>query len=72
MSKDLTKYVTTKQAAEMAGTSDANIRHALLEGRGVSGKKLGHYWLVYVPSLREYLETKSPGGRPPSGITIQR
>jgi hypothetical protein len=61
----LSQYVTTKQAAEMLGTADANIRHALIEGR-VQGRKLGHYWLVYLPSLKEYFETKSPAGRPPA------
>ena len=65
MTNDLAQYITTKQAAEMLGTADANVRHALIEGR-VQGRKLGHYWLVYLPSLKEYFETKSPAGRPPS------
>jgi excisionase family DNA binding protein len=67
MSMDLANYITTKQAAEMLGTDDSNIRHALIEGR-IQGRKMGHYWLVYFPSLKVYYETKSPGGRPSSRI----
>lgn len=55
----LAQYVTTKQAAEMLGTDDSNIRHALLDGR-LQGTKLGHYWLVFLPSLKAYLD-QSPG-----------
>jgi len=68
---NLSKYVTTRQAAEMLGTDDSNIRHLLTEER-LRGKRMGHYWLVYTPSLEKYLAKKSKRGRPPSGKpTIQ-
>lgn len=67
ISMDLTQYVTTRQAAEMLGTDDSNIRHLMIAGE-LLGHKLGHYWLVYVPSLKKYFRTKSPKGRPPSRV----
>ena len=66
MSKDLTQYVTTKQAAEMlGGVATEHINHLILDGK-VKAIKFGKAWMVYVPSLRKYRETKSPKGRPPS------
>ena len=65
MSNDLSKYVTAQQAANMLGVDDSNIRHLLLGGR-IKGKKLGHVWIVYVPSIEKYNETKSTKGRPRS------
>ncbi len=65
MSKDLTQYVTTEKAAELLGVSSNHVR--LLLGRGkLMGTKLGHEWIVYVPSVAKYQEAKSPQGRPPS------
>ncbi len=65
MSKDLTQYVTTKQAAEMLGVVPTSVNHLLMEGK-LMGQKLGYYWLVYIPLIEEYVETKSPTGRHPS------
>src|SRR5512135_1881898 len=65
MTKDLTQYVTTKQAAEMLGVVTEHINHLLLAGR-LKGTKFGKSWMVYLPSIEQYVEKKSPGGRPPS------
>lgn len=65
MSKDLTQYVTTKQAAEMLGVVTEHVNHLLL-ARKIAGKKFGRSWMVYKPSIEKYLETKSSSGRPPS------
>lgn len=53
MSKDITKYVTTREAAELLGVDSSRIRGLLLSDR-ISGKKLGHDWLVFRPSLERY------------------
>lgn len=65
MSKDLTQYVTTAKAAELLGLVPTSVNHLLKDGR-IKGHKFGHYWMVYVPSIEKYLETKTPTGRPPS------
>lgn len=71
MSKDLTKYVTTSQAAEMLGVKKRQVQKLLREGK-IRGMQLGHEWLTYSPSLEKYLGTKSKRGRPSSGEpTIQ-
>lgn len=64
MSKDLTQYVTTKQAAELMGVHYSQIALLLREHR-IKGIKMGHDWLVFAPSLEKYTATKSPKGRPP-------
>lgn len=61
--KDLTKYVTTREAAELLGVDSSRIRGLLLSDR-IRGKKLGHDWLVFRPSLEKYLAQKSKRGRP--------
>lgn len=66
MSKDLTQYVTTRQAAEMLGVAPDHVNHLIRVGK-LRGNKLGGWsWLVYVPSVQKYLETKSDRGRPTS------
>lgn len=66
MSKDLTKYVTTKQAAEMLGVGQEHVRKLLSRGK-VKGMHIGRDWVVFIPSIEKYVGTKSPKGRPPSG-----
>lgn len=68
MSKDLSLYVTTKQAAEIMGVAPDHVNRLLIGGK-LRGQKLGHYWLVYVPSIEKYDSTKAPGGRPRSKET---
>jgi hypothetical protein len=64
--KNLDKYVTTRQAAEMLGVKQRRVQ-VLLKVGTVMGKQLGHDWLVFTPSLEKYLANKSKRGRPPSG-----
>ncbi|MBM3129235.1 MAG: helix-turn-helix domain-containing protein [Chloroflexi bacterium] len=66
LSKDLSKYVTTKQAAEMLGVGQEHVRKLLGRSK-VKGIHIGRDWLVFVPSLEKYVGTKSSKGRPPSG-----
>lgn len=70
MSKQLNRllsgYVTTKQAAEMMGVVQTSINHLLQNGR-IKGVKVGREWLVSQGSIQDYLENKSPSGRPRSG-----
>ena len=69
MSKDLTKYadqyVTTREAAEMLGVGQKHIA-LLIERKKINGTKFGYSWLVFKPSIENYLETKSKRGRPTS------
>ena len=69
MTKDLAKYakqyVTTKQAAEMLGVVTEHVNRLLIEKK-IRGVKLGYSWLVFLPSLEKYRETKSKRGRPGS------
>jgi excisionase family DNA binding protein len=67
MAKDLTKYVPTKQAAKMLGVNRFWIARLLTEER-LKGIKVGRDWLVFVPSIERYRDTKSKRGRPPSRV----
>jgi len=66
MTKDLTKYVTTEQAAQMLGVLPTSINHLIYDSK-LKAKKMGRDWFVFVPSLEKYQQTKSKRGRPPSG-----
>ncbi len=63
--QDLSRYVTTKQAAEMLGVDRTQAARLVKAGK-LKGVKLGHDWLVSRDSISKYLQTKSPKGRPPS------
>ncbi len=65
MSNDLSKYVTTKQAAERLGVVLDHV-YRLIDGDKIKCIRLGHEWLIFAPSLEKYLQTKSKRGRPPS------
>jgi len=67
MARDLSKYLNTKRAAEMLGVKQDHIRKLLAQGK-VKGIKVGHDWLVFVPSIEDYYGTKSSKGRPSSGV----
>ena len=67
MAKDLTKYVTTDQAAELMGVLPTSINHLIHDGR-LKAIKLGRDWMVFVPSIEKYRETKSKRGRPSSRV----
>jgi excisionase family DNA binding protein len=69
---NLTKYVTTRKAAELLGVKQDHIRK-LLGMDKIKGRRLGHDWIVFAPSLEKYLATKSKRGRPRSGTpTIKK
>lgn len=63
--RDFTQYVATKQAADMLGVDHQHVAHLLKAGK-LKGIKLGHDWLVFLPSVHTYAKTKSPKGRPAS------
>ena len=65
MTKDLTKYVTTREAGEMLGVATEHVNHLLI-AKKLKGTKLGYSWLVFTPSLQKYLANKSKRGRPSS------
>lgn len=65
MSNALSDYVTTKEAAELLGVDRTHINRLLRENR-LRGQKLGHEWIIFRPSLTEYLQTKDPSGKPSS------
>lgn len=63
--KRMTGYITTKQAADIAGVTDGYIR--LLLGRGtLKGKRFGRDWLVSRKSVEQFAQTeRKPGPKPP-------
>ncbi len=66
--QDLSRYVTTKQAAEILGVDRTQAARLVKAGK-LKGVKLGHDWLVSRDSISKYQQTKSPKGRPPSRKT---
>jgi excisionase family DNA binding protein len=66
VSTDLREYVTARQAARLLGVVTDHV-YRLIDGGRIIGIRLGHEWLIYVPSVHQYLKTKSARGRPPSG-----
>ena len=54
-------YLTTNQASEKSGISQAHIR-LLMETRKLDGLKVGRDWLVETASLENYM-----GNRPKRG-----
>lgn len=55
--------LTTKQAGERLGVTDARVRVLLTEGR-LSGEKFGRDWLVSRESVENYQLSRRPAGRP--------
>jgi excisionase family DNA binding protein len=62
--KRMTSYITTKEAAQLAGVTDGYIR--LLLGRGtLKGKRFGRDWLVSRKSVEQFAQTeRKPGPKP--------
>ncbi len=54
-------YVSTKQAGEMAGLSQRHIDYLARNGI-VKARRVGAYWLVYLPSLKQYLASNPRPG----------
>ncbi len=50
---DIEDYISTREAGEKYGLSKEHIARMLKAGH-LRGKKIGHDWLVYEPSLQEY------------------
>ena len=66
MPAELVNHVTTRQAAELMGVDQDHVTYLLKTEKRIEGIKLGRDWLVYAPSVQQYIDTKSPKGRPPS------
>jgi len=62
--KRMAGYITTKEAAQLAGVTDGYIR--LLLGRGtLKGKRFGRDWLVSRKSVEQFAQTeRKPGPKP--------
>ncbi len=63
-------YLTTKQASEKSGISDAHLRR-LLEHATIEGTKAGHIWLVHVDSLELYMANRPKSGPKPKNRVAQ-
>ena len=57
----LKDYVTTLQASDISGLSQAHIRR-LLENNKVKGIKRGRDWLVLASSIQQYVATRPKHG----------
>ncbi len=66
MSDNLSDYLTTRQAAELLGVAPDHVNRLLIAGK-LKGQKVGHYWMVFRPSVETYRPPKEAGGRPRSG-----
>ncbi len=55
--------VSTQEAAEIIGCTDANVRILLISGK-IDGTKLGRDWRVDERSARAYAATEKKTGRP--------
>jgi len=60
----ITDYISTKKASERVGISRSYLQYLLSVGR-VQGHKLGHDWLVFVPSLDAYIANRPKRGLKP-------
>jgi len=55
--ESITDYVSTKRASEQIGLTQRPISH-LIRKEIVKGHKVGHGWLVYLTSLKEYVSVE--------------
>jgi hypothetical protein len=58
---ELSEYISTTQAGEMADVTRAQIQWLLRQGR-LQGTKVARNWLVYRPSLSAYLAARPRPG----------
>lgn len=65
MEKMLEELATTQEVAAKYGWSQEHVSH-LIKGEKIAARKLGGVYIVYLPSVEEYLKTKSSKGRPRS------
>ena len=59
----ISPYLTTGQAAKIAGTTPESIARACRRGT-IEAIKVGTFWIVYRESLTRYIANKPKGGRP--------
>lgn len=50
--------LTTQEAADIAGVSDAYIRQLLIEGRKLHGEKFGRQWVIARSELERWLRVR--------------
>jgi excisionase family DNA binding protein len=60
----ITDYISTAEASERAGVARTHIQYLLRVGR-MQGHKIGHDWLVFVPSLDAYIANRPRRGLKP-------
>jgi hypothetical protein len=62
--ESINDYISTKQASELFGLTQRHISH-LIRKDIVKGRKVGHDWLVHLPSLKKYAASDPrPGIKP--------
>ncbi len=66
MEEMMENLLTAQEAATILGTNDSNVR-ILCEQKRIAAVKKGFAWIIYKPSVEDYMRTKSRRGRPPSG-----
>ncbi len=54
-------YISTQQASQLSGLSQSQLAH-LARNQTVKARKVGHDWLIYGPSLKEYLASNPHPG----------
>jgi excisionase family DNA binding protein len=58
VSETANRLLTTQEAAEIAGVSDAYIRQLLLEGKRLRGEKFGRQWMIQRAELERWLKER--------------
>jgi hypothetical protein len=60
----ITDYISTREASKRFGLTQPHIQRLLKAGT-VLGRKVARDWVVYTPSLANYMKTpRRPGPRP--------
>jgi hypothetical protein len=60
----LKDYLSTREASQRYGISPSQLTR-LLNAQLIQGKKIGHDWLIYEPSLKKYVKNPpKPGPKP--------
>lgn len=60
---DIAEFLTTSEAAEVIGCSDAHVRHMCLNGE-LPGRKTGHMWLIRRRDAEKIRDVEHDRGRP--------
>ena len=59
--ESINDFVSTKEASKILGLSQTHLGY-LARCKIIKARKVGHDWLIYMPSLRDYLASNPRPG----------